>query len=252
VNESGETSEFVIKRMQGLYREICDATPADEEIWFRNLLAGLMRSALLDYYSVQVGTKKSVYLAAWGSRNLAELRVTTRYVLASKENANAFRHDFAIDMKEFYEALTRNHCALHKRLVADLSEMTARTPVGPIKEALMKLLDTETKRGAQTQETDSAAAFCKQVIAQFGLKPDTKPRRATELARLIKESDDFDPIFKVCSKIMHRTAMSIASAVSTNSLDEVAPFLSVSAFNDLAAIYIDIDHHVKKRGVRLP
>jgi len=79
---------------------------------------------LLDYYSVQIGAQKSIYLTAWGRRNLLELKVITTYVLASEKNAIQFRNDLAIDAKEFYQALTKHHQATHKELLTTLSELS--------------------------------------------------------------------------------------------------------------------------------
>src|SRR5579885_3459240 len=68
-------------------------TPSsDADDWFRNLLYGILKCSLSDYASVLDGVKRSMYEAAWGKRNLVELRVITQYVLASRANAEEFRH----------------------------------------------------------------------------------------------------------------------------------------------------------------
>ena len=59
-------------------------------------------------------------------------------------------------------------------------------------------------------------------------------------------------MFKICSKIMHRTALSIASSRICGSLDEMIPFLSSSASCDLLSIYESINKHVGERGVQPP
>jgi len=46
----------------------------DPDDWFRNILYGILKCSLVDYDSVQNGVKRSMYEAAWGKRNLMELR----------------------------------------------------------------------------------------------------------------------------------------------------------------------------------
>ena len=45
----------------------------------------------------------------------------------------------------------------------------------------------------------------------FPVKKNAKPKKAGDIAKLVLQREEFDPMFKVCSKIMHRTALSIAS-----------------------------------------
>ena len=58
-------------------------------------------------------------------------------------------------------------------------------------------------------------------------------------------------MFKICSKIMRRTVLSIASA-AWGGLDGMIPLLSQSAACDLISICGLIEEHVKKRGVCQP
>jgi hypothetical protein len=253
-NENDDLAEAMssaVERVRDLRRGIQKATGKVEEGWFGNLLLGILNCALLDYYSVQVGAQKSVYLAAWACRNLLELKVITRYVLASAGKALDFRNELAIDTKEFYEALTRHHQASHKNLLSMLSEVSDGEK-GLVKEMLQQVLRKEVERGAKTEATDSQAAIYSQLMADFGFKKNAKPKRTSDRARLIDQSEDFDPMFKICSKIMHRTVLSIASTVTKGSIDEVIPLLSSSSENDLLTIYGLIDGHFKKRGIRPP
>lgn len=77
--------------------DFIDAPVEQENIGFRNLLAGILNAALHDYKSVEIGIAKSPYLAAWGARNLLELRVITIYILKSKRNAEDFKDDLLAD-----------------------------------------------------------------------------------------------------------------------------------------------------------
>lgn len=246
-----EAMSQAVEKVRQLCRSIQEATANDEEMWFRNLLLGILNCALLDYPSVEIGAQKSIYLAAWGRRNLLELKVITSYVLASESNAIDFKNDLIIDAKEFYEAITKSHQASHKKLITTLSEMSKQEET-PMKEILEQALRKEAERGPQTCATDSEGAMYKQLIVDFGLKENAKPKRVSEIARLISQNEDFDPMFKICSKIMHRTVLSIASSTAPGSLDEAIPFLSSSSACDLLSIYEAINEHLRERGVRPP
>lgn len=175
-----EAMSKVIEKVRRLCRSIQKATGKLEEVWFGNLLLGILNSALLDYYSVQIGAQKSIYLAAWGRRNLLELKVITTYVLTSERNAIEFRNDLAIDAKEFYQALTKHHQATHKELLTMLSELSEEkyeSGEERIGEALKQVLRREAERGPQTEATDSLAATYQQLVTDFGLKANAKPNR---------------------------------------------------------------------------
>ena len=51
------------------------------------------------------------------------------------------------------------------------------------------------------------------------VKKSAKPKKAGDIAKLVLQREEFDPMFKVCSKIMHRTALSIASRAVLGGLD---------------------------------
>lgn len=238
-----------IEKVHELRKSILEATVSREHSWFRNILVGILNCALLDHKSVETGIQESVPLAAWGLRNLLELRVITEYVLASEKNANDFKNDLIIDAKELYEAFTKSHQTSHARLVAALSEM-AEQAEGRMKEVLAEALRQESVRGPQTAATDSEAKAYKKLMVDFGLKANAKPKKASEIARQICQNEDFDPKFKICSKIMHRTVLSIASSTIQGSLDEASRFLSLSADGELLSIYGEISKYVGERGVR--
>lgn len=65
--------------MQDLANRI-GALPADsEQVWFRNLLFGILNCALHDHHNVRIGLQKYVPLAAWGTRNLLAKRGQTHF-----------------------------------------------------------------------------------------------------------------------------------------------------------------------------
>jgi hypothetical protein len=239
-----EIDSLAVERTRRLCETVRTAAVGEDGAWFRNLLFGILRCALLDHYSVTVGAQKSVYLAAWGCRNLLELRVVTAYVLASESNAITFKSDLIVDAKEFYEALTKHHVGLHNRLLTMLSEMSRDTD-GPMKDMLKLALEKEKQRGPETDATDAEVAMYKALMAEFGISSNATPMWSRKIAELVSQSEDFNHMFKACSKIMHRTVFSIAST-AWGGLDPVIPLLNHSAVCDLISIYGLIDEHIKK------
>jgi len=240
-----------IERLHQLRKSILEAVIGKKHSWFQNILVGILNCALLDHKAVQTGIQESVPLAAWGLRNLLELRVMTEYVLVSEKNANDFRNDLIIDAKELYEAFTKSHQASHAALVATLSEMAEQSE-GQMKEVLAQALRRECECGPQTTATDSEAGLYRKLMLEYGLGANAKPKRASEIARQIRQNEDFDPKFKICSKLMHRTVLSIASSTIPGSLDEASRFLSLSADGELLSIYRAISKYVEERGVQPP
>jgi hypothetical protein len=229
-----------IEKVEQLALTIRDTSVGDEDVWYRNLLLGILNSTLLDFRYLQIGEKQhSPYLAAWSCRNLLELKVIATYVLASAANAKTFKNDFVVDAKEFYEAIGKRHRATHPKFIA-------------ARRALEAGLQREIARGPQTQETDEETEAYRKVMDEFGISPKSKPMRSGEIARLISQNEEFDPMFKVCSKIMHRTALSIAASTSKTSLDEVIPLLAATGTAELLTIYDLIDQHFRDHGMQLP
>jgi hypothetical protein len=103
-------------------KELGTAVVSADDVWFRNLLFALLKSAWMDYQSVERGAKEYVPLAAWGRRNLLEDKVITAFVLESEDNARSFQIDLSADAKEFNEAFSNHHRAMHRRMLIELAE----------------------------------------------------------------------------------------------------------------------------------
>jgi len=241
-----------IKRIEKLALNIRHSQVAEEHVWYKHLLLGILNSALLDYRYVESGVKhKSAFLAAWSCRNLLELNVISAYVLKSSKNATDFKNDFVVDVKEFYEAISKRHKTGHEKLISMWKEVNEDMK-GPMKEAMEAALQREIQTGAQTQATDDEALAYEQVMIDFGIPLNTKPKKSGEIAKLLSRSEEFQPMFKVCSKIMHRTAFSIASSVMKGSLDATLPLLDSTALMELLSIGELIGEHYKRKGVVPP
>jgi hypothetical protein len=241
-----------VEKVEQLALTIRDTSVGNEDVWYRNLLLGILNSALLDFRYLKIGEKQhSPYLAAWNCRNLLELKVIAAYVLASADNAKTFKNDFVVDAKEFYEAISKRHRATHPKLIAAW-QAGMQEFEGDERRALETGLQREIERGPQTQETDEETEAYRKLMDEFGISPKSKPMRSGEIAKLISQNEEFDPMFKVCSKIMHRTALSIAASTTKGSLDEVIPLLASTGTVEFLAIYDLIDQHFRVRGAQLP
>lgn len=241
----------VVDDLKTLRQKIADVEVPDEQTWFRNLLVGILNCAATDYRTVEIGVEKLAALAAWGCRNLLELNVLAEYVLTSEENAVAIQGDLVLDAKEFYEAVSKSHVAAHRQYLDALSEL-ANQEQGVLKAKLEEVLERDTKLGPQTGESDAEAEGFRQFQLSMGLKPNAKPKMAGEIADLLQQKADFGPLNKICSKLMHRTALSIASSTAQGSLDAVVPFLKSTAGNALLQIYGRIKRYAETTGIRVP
>jgi hypothetical protein len=247
-----EAMSHAVGKIRDLAMNLQNAPVTEEHIWYRNLLLGILISALQDYQYVEIGVKRTAAnLAAWGCRNLLELKVITTYVLTSAENATQFKNDFVVDVKEFYEAISKRHKAGHPKLIAAWREAVEEFE-GSMREAMEEGLQSEIARGAQTEATDEEAATYQQLMVEFGIPANTKPKRSGEIAKLISQSAEFDPMFKVCSKIMHRTALSIAASATKGGLDAMIPLLSSTAAMELLSIHEQMEGYFLLHGVQPP
>jgi hypothetical protein len=243
----------VVEDIKRLRQRIAEAEVPDDQEWFRSFLVGILTCALTDYRSVEIGVTKLIELAAWGRRNLLELKVTTEYILRSEENAVELRNDLSLDAIEFWESISKSHQAMHKQCLNLLSEL-ANQEQGPIQAKLEEELQRDSELGPQTAESDAEAEGFREFLVSIGLKDGATPTRSTKIAKLLgpDQKEDFDPLFKICSKLMHRTILSIASNTVKGSLDAIAPFLKDSAAIDLRLIYAQINRYVTTTGIRLP
>jgi hypothetical protein len=245
--------EQLIQDVEKLRHAIAEAAVPEEQNWFRNLLVALLNCILEDYSLVALGTKRSVPLAAWARRNLLEVKVITEFVLKSEANARSFQTDMSIDAKELYEAISKSHASTHKRYIAELSSYTSQLD-GQVQKVFETELKVQSEKGPNTAETDSEAQGFKEYLSEIGVKEKLKPKTSSEIANQLEQAqkDDFGPMFKICSKLMHRTALSIASTNQAGSLDAMIPFLDASAFTDLAVISGRIKQYVDTEGIRAP
>jgi hypothetical protein len=152
-SEINEAFWKALEDIRALGQRINDATASTEDVWFRNLLLGIIDCALKDHHNAKIGVRKFIPLAAWATRNLLELRIVTAYVLKSASHANQFKSELLIDVKEFYDNVSKSTVAGHKKVVAMMREV-AEQEQGPMRDVLMKMVDMEAAKQPQTEIAD--------------------------------------------------------------------------------------------------
>jgi hypothetical protein len=222
-----------------------------EKIWFRNLLIGLLNSTRQNYGFVEIGTTKMPPLASWGARNLLELRVITIYVLRSEADALKFKDDFAADLKEFWEAMKDSSEFVHKKLVAEMRTF-AEIQSEPLRSALQDKANEMEQSGPDLTGPVEEMETYRKLMQDFGIDPKRRPSQGSKIAAIVNEGEMFKPRFKIHSKIVHPTALSIAATTMPNSLDALMPLISSEASTDLLAIFYGIKEHVDAHGIAWP
>jgi hypothetical protein len=181
-----------------------------EKIWFRNLLVGLLNSTVQNYRSVDIGIAKMAPLASWEARDLLELRVITTYELRSEADALDFKNDFAADLKEFWEAMKQSSEFVHKQLVTKMRVFGANQAEPLKSEILAKAGEMETSGPDLVGPLEEVETYRK-LMEEFGIDPNRRPSQGSKIAAMVNESEMFKPRFKIHSKIVHPTALSIAA-----------------------------------------
>jgi len=111
----------------------------------------------------------------------------------------------------------------------------------------------EAAKKPETEIADrEAEAYRARLMSEFGIQNCQQPKMHGALAREVQQNEDFVPLNKMCSKIMHRTAFSIASSTVQGSLDEVIPFLANAADCEILSLYDMIKDYMHDNGIEPP
>lgn len=147
--------------------------------------------------------------------------------------------------------MSKSHTATFKQNLGLLSEL-ANQEQGTVKAALEEKLRQDYQAGPQTAETDAEAEGFRQFQLSMGLKANAKPKMVSEMLETPGEKDEFYPLNKILSKLVHRTVLSIASTNVEGSLDAIVPVLENSATTILLQIYDRIKRYVDATGIVVP
>ncbi len=238
----------VVARMVKLTHDLAKTKVHDDHDWFRNMLVGILISTQQNYQAVLAGVPQNPTLACWGARNLLELRVITTYVLRSLDTAADFIDDLAADTREFWENIAKVGRFTHNELIAEM-RATAMREDEPLKSLLLRKATEEEQAGPGLHGPESELYKAKQMMTAFGVDPNRKPKQGSAIAREVEESDRYGPRYKVLSKVVHPTSLSIAALTRTGSLDELMSLISNEARSDMLAIFYAVEGHIAAHGI---
>jgi hypothetical protein len=160
--------------------------------WYPRLLLGLLDAALREYDHLKLGLRHSDPMVAWACRNLLEVHIWTRYVLASEANARRFVAERLNDGVETYDVfqtwLARNDPSL--------------IPVG-LDNALRDLADERSDAGM----AETLPLRMKRVAADAGL------------------ADEYANMIRLTAKLAHPNAFSILAGVERERVAGMTPIL---------------------------
>ena len=248
---TGDATSAAIKKaldeMVAFTQSLIQMPVSPDELWFRNLLVGLLNSTWQNYRSVEIGVEKMPTLAAWGARNLLELRVITTYVLRSEKDALDFKDDFAADLKEFWAAMKASGEYVHGQTIKEMRAL-AETAPDQFKSAFLAEATRMEQAGPDLSGPMEEMETYRKLMDQFGIDPKRRAATGTKIAEFVQQSDMYKPRFKVHSKLVHPTALSIAAATTEDSLSALMPLFRSEATTDLIAIFYDIKRHVESYG----
>lgn len=149
-----------------------------------------MNAVAREYHHLKVGTEKSPQFAAWGARNLLELKIITAYVLVSKKKADRFINDMVPDGIEFFEAVESQQ----KR---GASEADIPFNPAPVQQTLLNLRAEK---------------------ARLGLPANAKHLEIHNVAETVNLLPEYKDVNRICSKLVHRTAFSVLGFDATEEL----------------------------------
>lgn len=188
-------------------------------IWFVNVLTALLLGLIREYEQLNIGYKQSARLLAWACRNLMEISVYTEYALMSEKNAHELIDDVVLDSLDIFDSFKKWFTALEP--------------------------------GLQTPDLDTALGLFREAKEDLGVARN-KYRSTLDLARILKREADYGHANKICSKLIHPTALSLLSGdIDQSDRDDVMrPYLYWAGAKYFAESLTHIRQHVGKHGTK--
>lgn len=140
---------------------------------------------------------------------------------------------------------------VHKKLVAEMRAL-ANSQSDPLKSALLEKANEMERSGPDLTGPVEEIETYRKLMEDFDVDPKRRPSQGSKIAAMVNESEMFKPRFKIHSKIVHPTALSIAATTTANSLDALMPLIQSEAFTDLLTIFYGIKQHVDAHGIGWP
>jgi hypothetical protein len=246
-----EATEMVVNRLVDFTQALRAMQVPDGLDWFRTMLVGILTATFKNYSAAQAVVPDMHSFSCWGARNLLELRVITAYVLESPLNATEFMDDLGADVREFWEAMTKAEEFAHKELIAEKRAFAAGEPE-PLRSMLIQKVDEDEKAGPKTAGHAAELEEVRKITVALGGDLKRKPKQGARIAELVSESARYGPRYKVLSKIVHPTALSIAQGITPGGMDAMMPSVRNQAVSDMLATFYAIENHIKAHGIGWP
>ena len=128
----------------------------------------------------------------------------------------------------------------------------ADTHTQPLRSAILAKASEMEQSGSDLAGPVEEVETYRKLMEDFGIDPKRRPSQGSKIAAMVNESEMFKPWFKVHSKIVHPTALSIAATTMPNSLGALMPFISSEASTDLLAVFYGIKEHFATYGIGWP
>jgi hypothetical protein len=198
-----------------------DAGEGPDENCYRWILKGLLMETRDGFTNTVEAWKGNDYRRlAWATRSLVELKLWTKYVIASKENALALNREYDVDNGNMWALLKP---ALNTDAGQQLFSQIF--PI-PLSEMIAKV----------QQHLDSV-----------GLTGDEDYMRMTKVAKEVGLLDEYKYVNSTLSKFVHATGLSIL--VDPEKARMMMPMNCVGACFNVKQIFEDIQAHLPKVGL---
>lgn len=157
-----------------LSRQVRDG--AQGEVWFRDVLGGLLDATAREYRHLRSGLRESTPMLAWACRNLLELNIRTLWALSSEANARHFANDRVAEGIDIFDSF---------QVWAARNDPALLTP------AMTAALNSLVEQRAQQEGAPQRVWTVRYLAAEAGL------------------ADEYANMNKLCEKLIRPTAFSV-------------------------------------------
>lgn len=232
------------ERLGKLLSRISTAPIHVGEEWFQRLLTILVTSLRTNLNLLR---HEALDIVTLGSRNILELQFMIEYVLSSNERAHSFERDLIIDAAELYEALDKTWTQVVQDNLDSFRAMLPNAKPEHRDWILAQIQEEEATAQRPSAFSADADAF-RQLMVTKGITG--RPKTVHAMAESLGKKDRFAPWFKVSSKVLHPTALSIAA--DANSLNAVAQLIYVSGTGHASIASDLVEKYLDSNGVCSP
>jgi hypothetical protein len=188
---------------------------------YRSIFKGLLMETRDGFTNaVEAWGAKDYRRIAWATRSLVELKIWTKYVIASKENALALNREYDVDFGNLWKLLKP---AFDTNEGQQLFGQIFPMPVAELTTKVQQHLDS------------------------VGLTGDEGYKRMAEVAKEVGLEGEYKYTNSILSKFVHATGLSIL--VDPEKAQLIMPMNCVGACLNVKQIFEDIQAHLPKVGL---